>query len=64
MIDALSATRTVRSWWTARQAPKEPHTVYLVHGEADSSRAMADRLINDLGWNVVVPEYGERVRVD
>ena len=48
-----------------RQAPKEPHTeFYLVHGEADSSRAMADRLINDLGWNVVVPEYGERVRVD
>jgi metallo-beta-lactamase family protein len=65
VIDALSAHADgpeLVDW--LRQAPKEPHTVYVVHGEPDSSRAMANRLIDDLGWNVVVPEYGERVRVD
>ncbi len=41
-----------------------PRTAYVVHGEARSSRALADRLAGELGWNTVVPEYLEKVRLD
>lgn len=65
VIDALSAHADgaeLVDWLT--QAPAEPETVYVVHGEPNAGRALADRLINELGWNAVVPEYGERVRID
>jgi metallo-beta-lactamase family protein len=35
-----------------------------VHGEPRSARALADRIRSELGWNVVVPRLGERVRLD
>lgn len=42
-------------------AMKPPDTAYVVHGEADASRALATRLGDELGWNAVVPRYLERV---
>jgi metallo-beta-lactamase family protein len=42
---------------------KPPETAYVVHGEEDASRALADRLADELGWNAVVPRYLERVRL-
>ena len=39
-----------------KQAPK---TVYLTHGEPDSSEAMAEHIRDRFGWNVEVPEFGE-----
>lgn len=42
---------------------RPPETAYVVHGEADASQALADRLAEDLGWNAVVPRYLERVRL-
>ncbi|HWS57911.1 MAG TPA: MBL fold metallo-hydrolase [Actinotalea sp.] len=44
-----------------RGLPEPPETVYLVHGEADASRALGDRIRDELGWIVVVPRLGERV---
>ncbi len=41
-----------------------PRTAYVVHGEPASSRALAERLARELGWNTVVPEYLEKVRLD
>jgi metallo-beta-lactamase family protein len=49
--------------WLGRM-PTPPHTAYLVHGEPRSARALADRIRSELGWNVVVPRLGERVRLD
>lgn len=48
------------SWLSTMQAPG---VAYLVHGEEDSSRALAGRLRRQLGWTAVVPEYQERVRL-
>jgi metallo-beta-lactamase family protein len=48
--------------WVAA-APHEPAAVYVVHGEAESSRALADRIGDELGWLAVVPRDGERVRL-
>lgn len=49
------------SW--LRDLPEEPDTVYVVHGEVDASRALADRIRSELGWTATVPRLGERVRL-
>ena len=46
--------------WVA-SAPELPRTVYVVHGEANASRALADRIQDELGIVAVVPRLGERV---
>lgn len=46
-----------------RELPEPPETVYVVHGEAESSQALATRIRAELGWCVAVPRAGERVRV-
>jgi metallo-beta-lactamase family protein len=48
--------------WLQR-LPSPPETVYVVHGEPASSKALAARLRDETGWCVVVPEVGEKVRV-
>ena len=47
--------------WIASLA-RPPHTVFVVHGEPDSSEALAARLIDD-GVTAVVPHQFERVRL-
>jgi len=47
-----------------RRCPTVPETVYVVHGEPRSADALAEAVRAQLGWNVVVPTYGERVRLD
>ncbi|MFC5177303.1 MBL fold metallo-hydrolase RNA specificity domain-containing protein [Nocardioides taihuensis] len=49
--------------WLAR-APEPPRTVYVVHGEARAAHALAARVHEELGWVAVVPQQGERVRLD
>lgn len=47
-----------------RTCPVAPRTTYVVHGEPGSSAALATRIRADLGWCAVVPQLGERVRLD
>lgn len=49
--------------WLSR-IPEPPRTVYVVHGEAQSSAQLAHRIGAELGWCAVVPSYGERVLLD
>lgn len=46
-----------------RQSPP-PRTVFVVHGEPAASRALADRMEQELGWTAVVPRLSEKVRID
>ena len=46
------------------ELPAAPETVYIVHGEPESSRSLAAKVRNETGWCVAVPTLGERVRVD
>lgn len=48
--------------WLAR-CPAEPDVVYLVHGEPESSAALAARIAEDLQWTAVVARDGELVRL-
>lgn len=41
--------------------PEPPTTVYVVHGEPHGSRALADRVADEVGWTAVVPRPLERV---
>ena len=43
--------------------PEAPETVYIVHGEPQSARALAAKVRAETGWCAVVPELSERVRV-
>lgn len=47
-----------------RTASPAPDAVYVVHGEAESSVALRDRLDEDLDLVGVVPRHLERVRLD
>jgi metallo-beta-lactamase family protein len=45
-------------------ATDPPAAGYVVHGEPEAAAALADTAFTRLGWNAVVPDYGERVRIE
>ncbi|MFC7493573.1 MULTISPECIES: MBL fold metallo-hydrolase RNA specificity domain-containing protein [unclassified Nocardioides] len=47
------------AWVASASAP--PQVVYVVHGELEASRGLADRIDRELGITAVVPRLGERV---
>ena len=47
--------------WTAN-FQKPPVQTFVVHGEASAAQAFAERLRSDRGWDVSVPEPGQRVQ--
>jgi metallo-beta-lactamase family protein len=44
-----------------RDLPQPPKKTFVIHGESGSAEAMAGHLREQFGWNVEVPQYGERV---
>jgi metallo-beta-lactamase family protein len=49
--------------WLSRM-PMPPQTVFVVHGEEDSSKALAEEIRHRLHWTAVIPHYRERIRID
>lgn len=43
---------------------KHPKKVFVVHGEPESEEALAERLRQQLGWNVMVPKSEEAFELD
>jgi metallo-beta-lactamase family protein len=43
---------------------RPPSKTFIVHGELDSSKALAKKIERTLGWEVVIPEYNETVSMD
>ena len=43
--------------------PRKPQVTYLVHGEPAAATQLRDTMIKDLGWNVKVAEWLEKVEV-
>ena len=56
--DAAEIVRWLRTF------PKAPSVTYLVHGEPPAQVALKARIERELGWNVRIPEYGEKVEVE
>ncbi|MBI3693282.1 MAG: MBL fold metallo-hydrolase, partial [Acidobacteria bacterium] len=46
-------------WLACFRTP--PRQVLLVHGEPESARALEQRIEQKLGWEVHVPQHGERM---
>jgi predicted metal-dependent RNase len=40
-----------------------PRQTFLTHGEPEGATAMAGHIKEKFGWNVHVPQYGERVEL-
>ena len=49
-------------WLATDTAP--PAAAYVIHGEPNSSEHLRAAIERQLGWNAVVPSYGERVVVE
>lgn len=45
-------------------APSAPRTTFVVHGELAESEALQREIAARFGWNAIVPQHGERVRLD
>ncbi|MBN2290545.1 MAG: MBL fold metallo-hydrolase, partial [Candidatus Glassbacteria bacterium] len=43
---------------------RAPELTFIVHGEPESSSALAQRIRDKLGWKVVVPEFGQDFDLD
>ncbi|MFA4839224.1 MAG: MBL fold metallo-hydrolase [Candidatus Neomarinimicrobiota bacterium] len=46
------------AWLSSFNQP--PKQVFIVHGEPEESRGLAEKITFQFGWNVVIPEYGNR----
>lgn len=42
-----------------RKMPSKPKQIYVTHGEASASNALAEKIKKELGWNAEVPDYLE-----
>ena len=40
---------------------RPPRTTFIIHGEPDSAEALRNKIVKELGWNVVIPTYKEVV---
>ncbi|MNR81139.1 Ribonuclease [compost metagenome] len=61
-IEGFSAhadQRHLLDWMRGFEAP--PRRTFVVHGEPDSSLALAERIQDDLGWKTTVPVQGELI---
>jgi len=43
---------------------KPPLKTFIIHGEKQASAALADKIQNQLGWDVVIPEFGESFELE
>jgi metallo-beta-lactamase family protein len=53
--------KAVLRWLGALKRP--PKTVFTTHGEPEAAEAMASHIRDEYKWNVVVPEYEQRVEL-
>ena len=43
---------------------KTPKQVFMVHGEAEASQSMAEKIRKTYGWNVTVPQFGNSFELE
>jgi metallo-beta-lactamase family protein len=47
-----------------RTFQNQPKTTYLVHGEPDASSQLRDTMTKELGWNVQIAQWMQKVEVE
>jgi len=46
-----------------REFKRPPRKTFVVHGEPDAAAALRDRIVKELGWNVVIPTHKEVIEL-
>jgi metallo-beta-lactamase family protein len=54
-LSAHADSLELMRWMSAFKRP--PKTTFLVHGEPTAASALAEKVTQQLGWHVVIPEY-------
>ncbi|MDA0339078.1 MAG: MBL fold metallo-hydrolase, partial [Proteobacteria bacterium] len=62
MLSAHADQSEILSWLGHFEKP--PKTTFITHGEPAASDTLRLHIEEDLGWNCVVPEYKDKVRLD
>lgn len=52
----------ILAWLMAFNKP--PETTFIVHGEEIASQALANRIKGKFGWNVVIPKFSEKFKLE
>jgi metallo-beta-lactamase family protein len=63
-ISSLSAhadSAELLRWLSGFKRP--PRATFMIHGEPDSAEALRDKIVQELGWNVVIPSYKEIIEL-
>ena len=47
-----------------RTAARPPKRVFLVHGDPEPAKSLAERIKTELGWEATVPKYRDRTQID
>jgi metallo-beta-lactamase family protein len=47
-----------------KELDKPPRTIFVVHGEIESSKKFAEFLREKTGWNIIVPEYQQEIELN
>jgi metallo-beta-lactamase family protein len=64
-LNALSAHADqgeIMHW--LRGFKKPPKRTHIVHGEPDAQHCLKDKIVEELGWNVVINKWGEEYPLD
>jgi metallo-beta-lactamase family protein len=64
MLSSLSAhadSEELIRWMKGFKRP--PRTTFLIHGEPESAEALRQKIVEELGWNAVVPAYKDKVEI-
>ncbi|HVG18281.1 MAG TPA: MBL fold metallo-hydrolase [Blastocatellia bacterium] len=63
-ISSLSAhadAAEILRWLGGFKRP--PRTTFIIHGEPDSAEALRDKIVKELGWEVMIPAYKQVVEL-
>ena len=47
-----------------RTAARPPKRVFVVHGDPEPAKSLAERIKTELGWEATVPKYRDRAQID
>ena len=60
-MSAHADSQEIMRWLRGFKAP--PKRTFLVHGEPDGMQALQQTIVDELGWNVHMPEWQESVEL-
>ena len=63
-VSSLSAhadSDEIMRWLSGFRRP--PRKTFVIHGELDAAAALRDRIVKELGWDVVIPAYKQVVEL-